>query len=50
MSEQKDDDILQQTPAPLAAFLKQQLPEIAAATTIQAAGDYEGLLSRFVCR
>lgn len=45
VSEQKDDDILQQTPAPLAAFLKQQLPEIDAATKMQALGDYEALLS-----
>ncbi len=45
VSEQKDDDILQQTPAPLAAFLKQQLPEIDAATKMYALGDYEALLS-----
>lgn len=45
VSEQKDDDILQQTPAPLAAFLKQQLTEIDAATKIQAAGNFEVLLS-----
>ncbi len=45
ISEQKDDDILQQTPAPLASFLKQQLPEIDAATKMQAAGDFEVLLS-----
>ncbi len=45
VSEQKDDDVLQQTPAPLASFLKQQLPEIEAATTMQPAGDYQVLLS-----
>ncbi|MBD0332808.1 MAG: ABC transporter permease, partial [Chitinophagaceae bacterium] len=45
VSEQTDDDILQQTPAPLSSFLKQQLPEIEAATTIQSSGDYDVLLS-----
>ncbi len=45
VSEQKDDDILQQTPAPLSSFLKQQLPEVEAATTIQPYGDYEALLT-----
>ena len=45
VSEQKEDDILQQTPAPLSAFLKRQLPEIEAATTMQSAGDIAILLS-----
>jgi putative ABC transport system permease protein len=44
ISEQKDEDILPQTPAPLSAFLKQQLPEIEAATTMQPAGDFDVLL------
>ena len=45
VSEQKDDDILERTPAPLSSFLKQQLPEVEAATTIQPSGDYEALLT-----
>ena len=45
ISEQKDDNILQQTSALLSSFLKQQLPEVEAATTIQPAGDYEALLT-----
>ncbi|MBS1577735.1 MAG: ABC transporter permease [Bacteroidetes bacterium] len=45
ISEQNDADILPQTPAPLSAFLKQQLPGIEAATTMQPAGDFEILLS-----
>jgi putative ABC transport system permease protein len=44
IAEQKDADILHQTPAPLATFLKQQLPEIEAATTMQPAGDFDVLL------
>ncbi len=45
ISEQKDQDILPQTPAPLADLLKDKLPEIEAATTMQPGGDYEVLLS-----
>jgi len=40
-----DEDILPTTPAPLAEFLKEQLPAIEAATTMQPAGDFEVLLS-----
>ncbi len=45
VSEQKDDDILERTPAPLSSLLKKQLPEVEAATTIQPYGDYEALLT-----
>ena len=45
VSEQRDQDILPQTPAPLAGFLKDKLPGIEASTTMQSAGDYEVLLS-----
>jgi len=45
ISEQTNEDILQQTPAPLSSFLKQNLPQIEAATTIQPADDFEYLLS-----
>lgn len=40
-----DDDILTTTPAPLSGFLKDQLPSIEAATTMQPAGDFDVLLS-----
>ncbi len=45
ISEQKDQDILPQTPAPLADLLQNKLPEVEAATTMQPAGDIEVLLS-----
>ncbi|MFT3826568.1 MAG: ABC transporter permease [Chitinophagaceae bacterium] len=45
ISLQKDNDILEQTPAPLGSLLKQNLPGIEAATTIQPDGDFEALLS-----
>ncbi len=45
VSEQKDDDILDRTPAPLSSFLKQRLPDIEAATAIQPYGDDEALLT-----
>jgi len=44
ISEQRDLDILQQTPAPLAGFLRDKLPAIEASTTMQPAGDYQVLL------
>lgn len=40
-----DDDILPTTQAPLSGFLKDQLPAIEAATTMQSSGEYEVLLS-----
>jgi putative ABC transport system permease protein len=45
ISLQTDEDILQTTPAPLGSFLKQNLPDIEAATTMQPSGDFEILLS-----
>ncbi len=45
ISARTDEDILEQTPAPLGGFLKQNLPGIEAATTFQPAGDFEYLLS-----
>lgn len=45
VSEQSGGDILQQTPAPLSAFLKEHLPKIEAATTMQPSGDFEVLLA-----
>jgi putative ABC transport system permease protein len=45
IAEQRDDDILQQTPMPLADFLKQQLPQVEASTSVQPAGDFEFLIS-----
>ncbi len=44
ISERTDQDILTRTPAPLASFLKQNLPEVEAATSIQPSGDFETLL------
>ena len=40
-----DEDILEQTPAPLGKFLKENYSDIEAATTISPSGDYEVLLS-----
>jgi putative ABC transport system permease protein len=45
ISARTDEDILNAPPAPLGSFLKQNLPEIEAATTMQPAGDFEYLLS-----
>jgi putative ABC transport system permease protein len=45
ISAQKGDEIRQNTPAPLAAFLKQNTPEIEAATYFSPSNDYETLLS-----
>ncbi len=45
VSEKTDEKIAERTAAPLAAFLKQQLPEVESATKMQPAGDYEVLLS-----
>jgi putative ABC transport system permease protein len=45
ISARTDEDILNAPPAPLGSFLKQNLPEIEAATTFQPAGDFEYLLS-----
>src|SRR5215210_989348 len=41
ISARTDEDILPTTPAPLSSFLKQNSPEIEAATIIQPAGDFE---------
>lgn len=45
ISERTDDDVLEQTAAPLSSFLKQKSPAIEAGTTIAAAGDYEVLIT-----
>ncbi|HTF28298.1 MAG TPA: ABC transporter permease, partial [Flavitalea sp.] len=45
ISSRTDEDIQQQTPAPLSSFLKQHSPAVEAATTCQPAGDFEILLS-----
>ena len=45
ISARTDEDILEQTPAPLARFLKDNLSEISASTTIQTAGEFEIPLS-----
>ncbi|WP_344973646.1 ABC transporter permease [Compostibacter hankyongensis] len=45
IGEQRGNDILEQTPNPLAAFLKQTLPEVETATAMQPAGEFEVLLS-----
>jgi len=44
ISAQTDEEILEQTPAPLAGLLKQNSPAIEAATTMQSSGDFEVLL------
>ena len=44
ISAQTDEEIMEQTPAPLAGFLKQNSPAIEAATTMQSSGDFEVLL------
>ncbi len=41
VSQQTDIEVLEQTPAPLAQFLKTNVPGISVATTVQADGDYE---------
>ncbi|RYY58881.1 MAG: ABC transporter permease [Chitinophagaceae bacterium] len=41
ISEQTDEEIQEQTPAPLAAFLKSGVPGVEAATRVQAGDDYE---------
>ena len=45
ISERTDDDILEQTPAPLAEFLNANAASVASATRISPAGSYEVLLS-----
>lgn len=45
VSEIRDNDVYEQTAAPLASLLKQYLPEIEAATKMQPAGDFEVLLA-----
>ena len=45
ISERTDDDILEQTPAPLAEFLNTNAASVASATRISPAGSYEVLLS-----
>lgn len=45
VSERTDDDILEQTPAPLAEFLATNAASVASATRISPAGSYEVLLS-----
>src|SRR5690554_7485225 len=45
ISERTDDDILEQTPAPLAEFLNANAASVASATRISPAGNYEVLLS-----
>lgn len=45
ISERTDDDILEQTPAPLADFLLSNAAAVASATRISPAGSYEILLS-----
>src|SRR5690606_23456989 len=45
ISERTDDDILEQTPAPLADFLLSNAAAVASATRISPAGSYEVLLS-----
>ena len=44
VSVRSDEDIFQETPAPLAAFLKEHASEVEAATAIQPSGDYPVLL------
>lgn len=41
ISERTDEEVLEQTPAPLARFLSQQVPAIEAATRVQPAGSFE---------
>src|SRR5690554_5666913 len=43
--ERTDDDILEQTPVPLAEFLGSNAAEVESATSISPAGSYEVLLS-----
>lgn len=45
VSAQSDEDILERTPAPLAAFLKENVPLVEQATRISPAGDFEMLIS-----
>lgn len=45
IGQQTGEDIFGRTPNPLAGFLRQTLPEVEAATAMQAAGEFEILLS-----
>ncbi len=45
ISAQTDEEILEQTPAPLSGFLKENLPGIEATTTMQPSGDYGVLIA-----
>ena len=45
VSAQSDEDILERTPAPLAAFLKENIPLVEQATRISPAGNFEMLIS-----